>query len=102
VLTRHSRAFSDRPVGVRALEAGGDYQWRAEGEAHMFNPQTVHKLQNACRTGNYKIFKEYSSLVNNQSRQLLTLRGLLQLKPGNPVPIEEVESVDSIIRRFKT
>ncbi|RPH39107.1 MAG: glutamate synthase subunit alpha, partial [Planctomycetota bacterium] len=78
-------------------------QWRREGEHHLFNPETIHRLQYACRTTNYKVFNEYSELVNNQSKRLNTLRGLMDLKlDAKPVPIEEVESVDSIVKRFKT
>ncbi|MEK7833538.1 MAG: glutamate synthase-related protein, partial [Acidobacteriota bacterium] len=86
-----------------ALEAGGQYQWRADGEAHLFNPQTIHTLQKATRLGDYKTFKEYSRLVDDQAKQLYTLRGLLNLKPNRPpVPIEEVETVEQIVKRFKT
>jgi glutamate synthase (ferredoxin) len=101
-LARHRHAFPDRQVnGV--LDAGGQYQWRDNGEFHLFNPQTVHKLQNACRTGSYKIFREYAELINNQAKNLCTLRGLLEFKfAENPIPIEEVESVDEIVKRFKT
>jgi glutamate synthase (ferredoxin) len=101
-LARHRHAFPERQVnGV--LDAGGQYQWRDGGEFHLFNPQTVHKLQNACRTGSYKIFQEYAELINKQAKNLCTLRGLLDFKfAENPVPIEEVESVESIVKRFKT
>jgi glutamate synthase (ferredoxin) len=102
VLARHERAFPDRPMNGHVLDAGGQYQWREEGEYHLFNPQTVHKLQAAVRTGSYKIFQEYTSLVNEQSRNLCTLRGLLDFKKVKPVPIEEVESVESIMKRFKS
>jgi glutamate synthase (ferredoxin) len=101
-LERHRHAFPDRQVnGV--LDAGGQYQWRDNGEFHLFNPQSIHKLQNACRTGNYKIFQEYAALINNQAKNLCTLRGLLDFKfAENPIPIDEVESVDEIVKRFKT
>jgi glutamate synthase (ferredoxin) len=101
-LARHLHAFSDRPVnGV--LDAGGQYQWRDGGEYHLFNPQTIHKLQIGCRLGSYKIFKEYAELINNQAANLCTLRGLLDFKLAEkPLPIEEVESVDEIVKRFKT
>jgi glutamate synthase (ferredoxin) len=103
VLMRHQYAFPDRQVNGHTLEVGGQYQWRAEGEVHLFSPQTVHKLQQAVRTGNFKVFKEYSALVNEQSRKTCTLRGLLDLKfAPTPVPIEEVETVEAIIKRFKT
>ena len=102
VLVRHQRAFPDRQVNGNVLDAGGQYQWREDGEYHLFNPQTVHKLQAAVRTNSYKVFKEYSGLVNEQSRHLATLRGLLDFKKAKPVPIEEVESVESIMKRFKS
>ena len=102
VLARHQRAFPDRPVNGQVLDAGGQYQWRDDGEYHLFNPQTVHKLQAAVRTDSIKLFKEYSRLVNEQSRNLATLRGLLEFKKVKPVPIEEVESVETIMKRFKS
>jgi glutamate synthase domain-containing protein 2/glutamate synthase domain-containing protein 1/glutamate synthase domain-containing protein 3 len=101
-LLRHQRAFPDRSVNGHVLDAGGQYQWREDGEYHLFNPQTIHKLQAAVRTDNYKIFKEYSTLVNEQNRNLCTLRGLLDFKKANPIPIEEVESVEAIMKRFKS
>ncbi len=102
VLLRHRRAFPDRPVNGHVLEVGGQYQWRDDGEYHLFNPQTIHKLQNAVRTGSYKVFKEYSALVNEQSRNWCTLRGLLDFKKTKAISIEQVESVESIMRRFKS
>src|SRR5207244_10806924 len=82
---------------------GGTYQGRRAGEPHLFNPETVHKLQYAGRANNYQIFKQYSQLVDNQSRQLCTLRGLFDLKLAEkPIPIDEVEPVEEIMRRFKT
>jgi glutamate synthase (ferredoxin) len=103
VKARHDHAFPDRSVNGKTLDVGGHYQYRREGEFHLFNPETVHKLQLACRLGSYKVFKEYSELVNNQSRRLCTLRSLFDLHfADKPIPIEEVESVESIMRRFKT
>ncbi len=103
VAARHQRAFPDRGANGRMLDAGGQYQYRKDGEYHLFNPETIHKLQYACRTGNYKVFKEYSALVNNQAKRLCTLRGLFELKPAaQPIPLEEVEPVESIMRRFKS
>src|SRR5947209_8016278 len=103
VKARHRHAFPDRPLNGRTLDVGGQYQYRREGEYHLFNPETIHKLQYACRSGNYKAFKEYSTLVNNQAKRLCTLRGLFELKRAeNPIPIEEVEPVESIMRRFKS
>ncbi len=99
---RHDSAFPDRPLNGHTLDAGGSYQYRREGEYHLFNPETVHKLQYACRSGDYKVFKEYSKLVDDQSKRLCTLRGLFDLKfADEPIPIEEVESVESIMKRFQ-
>jgi glutamate synthase (ferredoxin) len=84
-------------------DTGGQYRWRHDGERHLFNPETIHRLQYACRTGDYARFKEYTRLVDEQSRELYTLRALMRTKPVGPkVPIEEVEPVESIVRRFKT
>ncbi|MEX2159503.1 MAG: glutamate synthase large subunit [Dehalococcoidia bacterium] len=103
VKLRHHHAYPERSVNGRQLDPGGQYQWRADGEYHLFNPQTIHKLQLACRTDNYDVFKEYSALVNEHDRVFCTLRGLMELKPAaDPVPIDEVEPVDAIVRRFKT
>ncbi len=103
IKTRHEQAFPRRGTNGRHLDDGGQYQWRQGAELHLFNPQTVHKLQYACRTGNYEVFKQYSKLVNDQSERLCTLRGLFELKfPETAIPIEEVEPVESIVRRFKS
>ena len=155
---RHARAFPPRGAGPdhRRLETGGDYQWRREGEPHLFNPETVFKLQHATRSRRYEIFKEYTSLVDDQSARLMTLRGLLRIRgvddptdprglgaaslparaprdenqaglhptgphpvggrtpapappagrptsrPRGPIPIDEVEPVSEIVRRFST
>src|ERR1019366_4724585 len=104
VRARHDHAFTERPTNGRPLDVGGHYQYRKEGEYHLFNPETVHKLQNACRTNNYKIFQEYSKLIDNQATRLCTLRGLMDFKLADrqPVPLEEVESVEAIMKRFKS
>ncbi len=103
VQMRHQHAFPNRQVNGHVLEVGGQYQWRAEGEFHLFNPQTVHALQKACRNADYGAFKQYSTHVNDQSKRSCTLRGLLELKPAaQPIPIEEVEPVESLLKRFKT
>jgi glutamate synthase (ferredoxin) len=103
-LQRHRNAYPRRPVPADALDLGGQYQWRRGGELHLFNPDTVHKLQYAVRTGNYRIFKEYAALVNDQTRRLCTLRGLFEFKTAGrrPVPIEEVEPASEIVKRFAT
>jgi glutamate synthase (ferredoxin) len=102
VQQRHARAFPARPGTPADLEPGGEYQWRRDGEIHLFNPQTVFKLQHATRSGQYQVYREYTQLVDDQSRKLGTLRGLLGFKAGTPVPLDEVEPVDSIVRRFST
>ena len=103
VRLRHQRAFGERPAGQADLDAGGEYQWRRDGEYHLFNPETVFKLQHATRHGRYAIFKQYTALVDRQNRHRATLRGLFRLTPqGAPVPIDEVEPVDQIVRRFAT
>ncbi|GIH54655.1 glutamate synthase [Microbispora rosea subsp. aerata] len=102
-LERHARAYPRAENPHRRLEVGGEYQWRREGEPHLFNPVTVFKLQHSTRTRRYEIFKEYTSLVDEQSEKLMTLRGLFKLRPaGAPIPIDEVEPVESIVKRFST
>ena len=102
-LQRHRMAFPPRSVNGRTLPPGGDYHWRRNGERHLFNPQTIFFLQKAVRNQDYGAFKEYSTLINEQGRELVTLRGLLEFKYADePIPLEEVESVESICRRFKT
>jgi glutamate synthase (ferredoxin) len=101
-ILRHSRAFPDREGREPTLDVGGDYQWRKDGEAHLFSPQTIHTLQKAVREGNYDLFKQYAALVNEQNQQLFTLRGLLQFKTQQSIPIEEVEPIEAIMKRFKT
>jgi len=107
---RTGLALAD-PAGMeyRRLGTGGEYQWRRDGEPHLFSPETVFKLQHATRSRRYEIFKEYTALVDDQSRRLMTLRGLLRIRgvdPGagipRPVPINEVEPAASIVRRFAT
>lgn len=100
--SRHDSAFDPNEVD-KGLPSGGQYQWRKNGEYHRFNPMTIHKLQQAVRSGDYALFKEYSALINQETQNRCTLRGLLELIPSdNPVPLDEVEPVESIVRRFKT
>ncbi|MGH8228249.1 MAG: glutamate synthase large subunit [Steroidobacteraceae bacterium] len=101
-LMRHAEAFPDREVNGHALPAGGLYQWRTDGELHLFNPDSIHRLQKAVRTGSFATYKSYAQLIDDQSRNLCTLRGLLEFKPSEPIPLAEVESVESIMRRFKS
>jgi glutamate synthase (ferredoxin) len=103
VRRRHARAYAPRAAAVPDLDPGGDYQWRRDGEYHLFNPDTVFKLQHATRSGQEAIYREYATLVNDQSRKLGTLRGLFTLRPADtPVPIDEVEPIESIVKRFAT
>jgi glutamate synthase (ferredoxin) len=99
---RHHQAFPDRPSNGHTLDVGGEYQWRKEGEAHLFSPQTIHTLQRAVREGNYDLYKQYAAMVNEQNQKFFTLRGLLEFKAREPIPIEEVEPVEAIMKRFKT
>ena len=106
VALRHRFAYLDNPeeVAHRDLWAGGEYQWRREGEFHLFNPETVYRLQHSTRTGQYELFKEYTELVDTQSEELATLRGLFTLTPNDegPISIDEVEPVSEIVKRFST
>jgi glutamate synthase (ferredoxin) len=100
---QHARAFPTYPLNGHTLEVYGQYQYRKDGELHLFNPRTIHLLQKACRTNDYKTFKEYTQLIDGQSERLATLRGLMELKyASKPISIEEVEPVDDIVKRFKT
>ena len=101
-ILRHIHAFPDREVNGHTLDAGGDYQWRKDGEAHLFNPETIHTLQQAVQTGDYELYQKYAQLVNDQNQQRFTLRGLLEYKAREPVPLEEVEPIEAIMTRFKT
>ncbi|WP_223068119.1 glutamate synthase large subunit [Paenibacillus caui] len=102
-LAMHFRAFTDQNGRDNVLDSGGEYQWRSGGEEHLFNPQTVHLLQHAVRTGDYDNYKKFAKLVQGESERHLTLRSLLKLKPVGPkVPLDEVEPASSIMRRFKT
>jgi glutamate synthase (ferredoxin) len=101
-IKRHSQAFYQNRVSEN-LEIGGNYQWRKDGEFHLFNPHTIHTLQKACRNGDYAEFKKYSSLINDREKNQSTLRSLLKFKKTRqPIAIEEVESVEEIVKRFKT
>ena len=102
-LQRHRQAFASRGRPEGNSRVGGEYQWRRGGEHHLFTPETVFKLQHATRSGQYAVFKEYTRLVDDQSRKRATLRGLLELRPTTaPIPIEDVEPVEAIVRRFAT
>ncbi|GAE27828.1 glutamate synthase [Halalkalibacter wakoensis JCM 9140] len=99
---RHTHAFKVERGSEKTLETGDDFQWRQNGEDHQYNPKTIHLLQQACRSNNYKLFKEYSKLLTDTDHNLQSIRGLLSFKKREPIPIDEVESVESICKRFKT
>ncbi|WP_246001779.1 glutamate synthase large subunit [Allorhizocola rhizosphaerae] len=106
VAARHARAWQANATRTahRRLETGGEYQWRREGELHLFNPETVFLLQHSTRSRQFEVFEKYTAAVDSMSRKAATLRGLFELKVGArpPVPIDEVESVESIVTRFST
>ncbi|GAA1514065.1 glutamate synthase large subunit [Kribbella lupini] len=105
VRRRHLRAYPASGIlpAHRKLEIGGEYQWRREGEPHLFDPETVFRLQHSTRTGRYDIFKQYTSRVDEQSERLMTLRGLFGFDSGRePISIDEVEPVSEIVKRFST
>ncbi|WP_112181990.1 MULTISPECIES: glutamate synthase large subunit [Paraliobacillus] len=102
VLMRHKKAFERSRGGEKGLEPGDDFQWRQNAEDHQYNPHTIHLLQSACRTNNYELFKQYSGMIIDTDKNLQSLRGLLAFKKTTPIPIDEVESVEKICKRFKT
>lgn len=103
VSLRHEPAFAAGDIDLFSYESGSHYQYRDSGEKHMINPETIVKLQQACRTGNYKLFKEFSEQLSGSEFANQNLRSMLTFTPQRlPIDIEEVESVDSICRRFKT
>ncbi|SCK28945.1 glutamate synthase (NADPH/NADH) large chain [Streptomyces sp. WMMB 714] len=105
VAARHAKAYPATGIAPahRALDIGGEYQWRREGEPHLFDPDTVFRLQHSTRARRYDIFKQYTQRVDEQSERLMTLRGLFKLKNDRPsIPIEEVEPVSEIVKRFST
>ncbi len=106
VKQKHQVAFPINPGANphRTLQPGGEYQWRRDGEIHLFNPETVFKLQHATKSGRYDIFREYTKMVDSQSEKLATLRGLFKFTDSlkSPIPIDEVEPVSEIIKRFAT
>ncbi len=105
VFLRHQDAYGERQDEAdHALDSGGLYQWRKDGEKHLFSPMVIHKLQQATWAGDYNVFKEYSGMVNDQTRDMFTLRGLMEFKldDSKSIPLEEVEPVSEIVKRFKT
>lgn len=101
-MVRHRMAFPENGGQNPRLEVGGVYQWKRRGEAHLFSPQAIHLLQFATRTGDYKAYKKYAKLIDDQTEQALTLRGLLTFRRGEKIPLKEVEPAESIMTRFAT
>jgi glutamate synthase domain-containing protein 2/glutamate synthase domain-containing protein 1/glutamate synthase domain-containing protein 3 len=99
-LTRHARAFPKNGQAPALLEAGGQYHVRAGGERHLWSPEAIYKLQQAVRRNDYSLFKEYAALINDRSRSMTTLRSLFRFKPDRPVPLDEVEPIESLVKRF--
>ncbi len=106
VARRHALAYPHNGIAPahRTLPVGGEYQWRREGEPHLFDPETVFRLQHSTRTGRMDVFRQYSARVDDQSERLMTLRGLFRFRDGvrAPIPVDEVEPVSEIVRRFST
>lgn len=102
VIMRHSVAFNSLRNPYQNLLEGGNLHWRKESEAHLFNPDTISKLQQSCRTGNYDLYKEYAGLINNQSEKLCTIRSMLDFSTMGSIPLSEVEPVENIVKRFAT
>ncbi len=103
VQLRHDLAYPRRPTDAPSLGSGGRYKYRRDGEVHLNSPEAIHLLQTACRTGDYKLFKRYTELVDHPGKQPVTLRGLLDFRTqARPVPLEEVEPIEAILARFKT
>ena len=100
----HALAFSRDPVLAGMLDAGGEYAWRTRGEAHMWTPDAIAKLQHSTRANNWNSYKEYAQIINDQSRRHMTLRGLFEFKvdPARAIPLDEVESAQDIVKRFAT
>ena len=102
VLMRHRAAYPERQVNGHVLPVGGIYQWRASGEAHLFTPESIHALQKAVRQNSKSAYAAYAKLINDQSKNLCTLRSLLDFTANDPVPLDQVESAEAIMKRFKT
>jgi len=101
-LMRHAVAYPKLHARSRELDPGGQYRWRKRGEYHQYNPDTISRIQHAVRTNEVDKYKEFTSYINDRNRNLAALRGLMKFKKGTPVPIEEVESAKSIVKRFCT
>ena len=100
---RHARGYPSRPVARTGLDTGGEYRYRSDGESHLFSPEAIARLQHAARTNNYSAYKQFAELINNQSKNHNTLRGLMGFRSTRqPISIDEVEPIEAIVKRFKT
>ncbi|MEM9884605.1 MAG: glutamate synthase large subunit [Bacteroidota bacterium] len=102
VLTRHKMAYPEQNITNPRLEVGGVFQWKRRGEAHTFNPQSIHLLQVSTRKNDYDTYKKYAKIINHQTEKALTLRGLLAFRKGDSIPLNEVEPIENILKRFAT
>ncbi|AIZ40415.1 glutamate synthase large subunit [Cellulophaga baltica] len=103
IAKRHQKAFTNKHVAANLdLEMGGEYRWRRDGEKHMFNPLSIAKLQQSVRNNEPESYKEFAKMVNEQSKSLMTIRGLFEFSNYDPIPLEEVEPWTEIVKRFKT
>jgi glutamate synthase domain-containing protein 2/glutamate synthase domain-containing protein 1/glutamate synthase domain-containing protein 3 len=101
-IARHNEAYKQKDMGMSYLSSGGVYQWKKDGEFHLWNPETIAALQDAVRNNDIEKYKEFSGFINDQSANPVTLRSLLKFKKTGPVPIEEIEPVENIMKRFAT
>jgi glutamate synthase (NADPH/NADH) large chain len=102
ITRRHLQAYPEQGTEPEVLEEGGIYEWRKNGEAHLFDPETIHLLQKSTRNDDFEIYRQYARRINNQSEQAFTLRGLLDFNEREPVPLDEVEAAEEIYHRFAT
>jgi glutamate synthase (ferredoxin) len=101
-ILRHHHGFIDRSPEAETLAVGGEYQWRKEGEEHLFSPEVIHLLQRAVRENDYELYKQYAAKVNEHGQQFFRIRDLLDFKARDPIPLAEVEPIEAIMKRFKT
>ncbi len=101
-LIKHKNGYPEVAVANPKLEVGGVYQWKQRGEAHLFNPESIHLLQQSTKTNNYTTYKKYSKIIDDQTEKSMTLRGLLKFKKATPISIDEVEPIENIFKRFAT
>ncbi len=102
VLARHHQAFNTLRTPYISLPVGSNHQWRKKGEDHLFNPDTIVKLQQSCRNNDYNLYKEYAQIINDQSTHLNTIRGMLKFKSSDSIPLDQVEPIENILKRFST